>query len=84
MIPLLSKQFRCVVADLPGFGLSARPDDFSYMPAGHSAIMGELVEHLDLRDMVVMGADWGGPNPREEPVGTIRYGIYAAGASNQG
>ena len=61
MIPLLSKHFRCIAPDMPGFGLSAHPDDYGYMPADHALIMGELVEHLDLQDMVVMGEDWGGP-----------------------
>ncbi len=80
MIPLLSKPVRCVVPDLPGFGLSAHPADYGYMPADHSAILGELVEHLDLRDMVVMGADWGGPisidmaSRRPERVGGLVYG----------
>jgi len=61
MIPILSADFRCIAPDLPGFGLSAHPEGYSYMPEEHANIMGELVDHLDLTDMIVMGQDWGGP-----------------------
>jgi len=58
----LRDRFRCVVMDYPGFGLSVQPDDsYGFTPAEHAAVVGELVEHLELRDMVVMGQDWGGP-----------------------
>ncbi|MDH3680232.1 MAG: alpha/beta fold hydrolase [Acidimicrobiia bacterium] len=57
----LRDQFRCVVPDYPGFGLSVHPDGYGYTPAEHSAVVTELVDHLDLTDMVVMGQDWGGP-----------------------
>ena len=63
MIPELSKHFRCIVPDLVGFGLSTHPDPqrFGAMPEDQSAVMRELVEHLDLSDMILMGQDWGGP-----------------------
>ncbi len=57
----LRQEFRCVVPDYPGFGLSVHPSGYGYTPAEHAAVIGELVEHLDLNDMVVMGQDWGGP-----------------------
>jgi haloalkane dehalogenase len=57
----LRNEFRCVAADYPGFGLSVHPDGYGYTPAEHSEVIGELVDHLDLDDMVVMGQDWGGP-----------------------
>lgn len=53
--------FRCVAPDYPGFGLSARPSGYGYTPAEHAAVVTELVEALDLRDVIVMGHDWGGP-----------------------
>jgi haloalkane dehalogenase len=62
LIVSLRGQFRCVAADLHGFGLSERPDaGFGYTAAEHVATLGELVDHLDLSDFVVMGQDWGGP-----------------------
>jgi len=58
----LRDQFRCVVPDYPGFGLSVHPDgSYRYTPAEHANIVHELVEHLDLQDAIVMGQDWGGP-----------------------
>lgn len=62
LIVALRGKFRCVAADLHGFGLSERPDaGFGYTAAEHVATLGELVDHLDLDDFVVMGQDWGGP-----------------------
>ena len=57
----LRDDFRCVAADYPGFGLSVHPAGYGYTAAEHAVVMSELVEHLDLTDMIVMGQDWGGP-----------------------
>jgi haloalkane dehalogenase len=57
----LRGEFRCVAPDYPGFGLSIHPDGYGYTPAEHAEVIGELVDHLGLDDMVVMGQDWGGP-----------------------
>jgi haloalkane dehalogenase len=58
----LRNDFRCVAMDYPGFGLSVHPaEPYGYTPAEHAVVVQELVEHLDLRDAVVMGQDWGGP-----------------------
>ncbi len=61
VIKALRSQFRCVALDYPGFGLSVRPSGYGYTPAEHAAVVGELVRALDLRDLIVMGHDWGGP-----------------------
>ncbi len=37
------------------------PTDYGYRPQDHARIVSELVEHLDLRDAVLVGQDWGGP-----------------------
>lgn len=57
----LRDAFRCVTLDYPGFGLSVHPDDYGYTPAEHARVVRELVRHLDLRGLTVMGQDWGGP-----------------------
>ena len=58
----LRGSFRCVAVDYPGFGLSVHPGgSYGYTPAEHAVVVGELVDHLDLQQMVVMGQDWGGP-----------------------
>lgn len=61
IITALGPSVRCVAPDYPGFGLSVHPDRYGYTPAEHAGIIRELVTALDLRDMVVMGQDWGGP-----------------------
>ena len=57
----LRDRFRCVAIDYPGFGLSVRPDGYGYTPKEHAGVVGELVDHLHLDDMIVIGQDWGGP-----------------------
>ena len=61
VIAALRGDFRCVAVDLPGFGLSDRPSGFGYTIAEITDVVEELVDHLDLRDLVVVGQDWGGP-----------------------
>jgi haloalkane dehalogenase len=61
VIEELGGQFRCVAVDLPGFGLSDRPAGYGYTPAEQAAVVGELLRELDLRDLIVMAHDWGGP-----------------------
>ena len=57
----LRDRFRCVVIDYPGFGLSVRPEGYGYTPEEQAQVVGELVDHLGLDEMIVMGQDWGGP-----------------------
>ena len=57
----LRKHFRCIAPDYPGFGLSARPSNYGYTPAEHADVVRDLVRHLDLNGLTIMGQDWGGP-----------------------
>ncbi len=57
----LKKRFRCIAIDYPGFGLSEAPDNYGYTPADHARVVRELVQHLGLRQLTIMGQDWGGP-----------------------
>jgi haloalkane dehalogenase len=57
----LKQRFRCIALDYPGFGLSVRPSSYDYTPAEHAGIVRDLVKHLDLQRLTVMGQDWGGP-----------------------
>ncbi len=58
------KQFedrhRVVVPDHIGCGLSDKPQDWSYRLQDHVENLERLVEHLDLRDIVLVVHDWGG------------------------
>jgi len=57
----LRKEYRCIAPDYPGFGLSAHPPDYRYTPEEHASVVRALVKDLDLRNLTVMGHDWGGP-----------------------
>ncbi|MFF2776129.1 haloalkane dehalogenase [Streptomyces sp. NPDC058052] len=57
----LRGRYRCVAVDFLGFGLSERPAGFTYTIAEHTAVLGELIDHLRLDGFVLMGQDWGGP-----------------------
>ena len=57
----LRKRFRCIAVDYPGFGLSERPDNYGYTPREHAEVVRDLVRHLDLQGLTIMGQDWGGP-----------------------
>ena len=61
LIEKVRGQLRCVAVDLAGFGLSERLAEYGYTPAEQAAVVGELVRELDLRDLIVMAHDWGGP-----------------------
>jgi len=63
MVPVLvDAGLRCVVPDLVGFGRSDKPagrDDYTF--ARHVEWMREaLFDRLDLRDVTLVGQDWGG------------------------
>ena len=57
----LRKNFRCIAPDLPGFGLSDHPRNYRYTPEEHARVIRTFVESLDLRNLTIMGHDWGGP-----------------------
>jgi haloalkane dehalogenase len=61
LIKALSPGFRCIAADNLGFGLSDKPQDFSYEPAAQAKNLRALIDHLKLRDVTLVLHDFGGP-----------------------
>ena len=60
--PLVKAGYRCIAPDLMGFGLSDKPEaESEYTLKRHVALMSGLVEKLDLKDVTIVGQDWGGP-----------------------
>ena len=60
--PLVAAGYRCFVPDLMGFGLSDIPEQESaHSVQRHVALMTGLIRQLNLRNLIVMGQDWGGP-----------------------
>ncbi len=53
---------RCIAPDLLGFGLSSKPARIAdHSVDGHADALCELIEALQLRRIVLVGQDWGGP-----------------------
>jgi haloalkane dehalogenase len=62
LVPVRDAGYRCIAPDLPGFGRSDKPTDIAwYSYDRHTAALGALLEHLDLRDTTIVVHDWGGP-----------------------
>ncbi|WP_437225547.1 alpha/beta fold hydrolase [Planctomicrobium sp. SH661] len=60
LIKALSSQYRCIAVDHIGMGLSDKPQNYSYHIAQHIQNLQRLIEHLDLKDITLLGHDWGG------------------------
>lgn len=60
--PLAEAGFRAIALDYLGFGRSDKPDDHRrYTLENHIDNTRAFIEALDLRDLTVVGQDWGGP-----------------------
>lgn len=58
VMPVLSGQARCLAPDLIGMGASGKPD-IAYRYADHARYLDAWFTALDLRDVVLVGYDWG-------------------------
>jgi len=52
---------RCIAPDHIGFGLSDKPNNWSYLPKDHAKNFADFMDHLDLREITLVVNDWGGP-----------------------
>jgi haloalkane dehalogenase len=59
--PVLARDYRVVVPDLPGFGASSKPTDRTYSFALFASVLDALVERLGLEDLGLVVHDLGGP-----------------------
>jgi haloalkane dehalogenase len=60
--PVRDAGFRCIAADMAGFGRSDKPTDVGwYSYARHVALAQTLLEDLDLWGATIVVHDWGGP-----------------------
>jgi haloalkane dehalogenase len=57
----LAPRFRCIAIDLLGFGLSDKPESWSYRPEQHAEHIGALLDHLGVDRTHLLVHDWGGP-----------------------
>ena len=62
LIEGLRSEFRCIAPDHVGFGLSSRSNRREdHHPRSHATRFAALLDHLDLHDITLFLADWGGP-----------------------
>lgn len=61
LIKGLSGKYHCVAPDYIGFGLSDKPEEWSYLPEDHAKNITTLIERLGLRGITLAMYDWGGP-----------------------
>ncbi len=59
-IKVLSKQYRCLVIDHIGFGLSDKPGHYNYSTINHSQSLEKFVTDKKLRDITLIVHDFGG------------------------
>ena len=57
----LRDQYRVIVPDHIGCGLSDKPRQYPYTLSTHIDNVTRLVDHLGLRDLTLVVHDWGGP-----------------------
>jgi len=59
---LAAEPLRVIMPDLVGLGLSDKPRDLAaHTLENHGHWLAALIERLDLRNLVFVGQDWGGP-----------------------
>jgi haloalkane dehalogenase len=62
MIRILSRSYRCIALDYPGFGLSKANPGYQFTVRAQAAVMTGFIEALHLQDIYVLGHDSGGPS----------------------
>ncbi|MBS0208774.1 MAG: alpha/beta fold hydrolase [Planctomycetes bacterium] len=60
LVTALRGQYRLIVPDHVGCGLSDKPADYRYQLAQHVQNLRQLIGALDLRDVTLLAHDWGG------------------------
>jgi cis-3-alkyl-4-acyloxetan-2-one decarboxylase len=61
MVKEFSKNYRCIVPDHIGCGLSDKPEEYRYQLEDHVNNLVQLIEALDLSNITLVVHDWGGP-----------------------
>ena len=60
LLPLAGEGFRVIAPDLPGYGYSDKPTDALYTIAEQAATMIGLMDRLQIKKAIIVGASYGG------------------------
>lgn len=61
LIKQLRTHYRCIAMDHLGFGLSDKPEGWTYLPGDHAANLTRMIQGLGLEKITLVVQDWGGP-----------------------
>lgn len=61
LVKQLRPDYRCIAMDHLGFGLSDKPEDWTYLPEDHGANLTRMIQGLNLKGITLVVQDWGGP-----------------------
>ncbi len=61
VIKELRDHCRLIALDYPGFGMSKAPSGYGFTPAEHSDMLVDFIQRLELKNIVLVVQDWGGP-----------------------
>ena len=61
VIKELREECRLIALDFPGFGMSKAPSRYNFTPQEHANALTDLINHLQLKNIVLVVQDWGGP-----------------------
>ena len=61
IIKELQGECRLIALDYPGFGMSKAPSQYGFKPQEQSEAVLELISRLELKNIVMVVQDWGGP-----------------------
>ena len=61
LIPAISREYRVIVPDHVGCGLSDKPQDYPYHLDQHATNLERLIAHLGLEQVTLLLHDWGAP-----------------------
>ncbi len=61
LVKQLQSRCRCIAMDHLGFGLSDKPENWTYLPEDHAANLTRMIQGLGLQKITLVVQDWGGP-----------------------
>lgn len=60
LAPLLADDYHVIAVDMPGFGLSSKPEQWDYRNASQARVMGDFIRAVGLDKVIVGGHSLGG------------------------
>jgi len=62
LVKILSRKYRCIAIDYPGFGLSGAAGNYTYSVSSQASVLKQFILSMELENIYVLGHDSGGPS----------------------